>query len=238
VAAFWAAERTCHWAKSFFWDGLIVDGVWGTVKGLGALVGFGGWDAMTPYLLRTTRAVWGPGLISKQGSPPESKIPAPPKQPGDIVLDMGDPLYFQDGRTAIGYDRNTMVNFDKVQPLDGYHDVVVHGNNHGFFEPGRVNESGVGFFAGDTHPTHIADAIRANPSYQGGPVRLISCHTGTGTVADGVADIPAAEVIANELGVPVMPPTNKVGVSSLRGPDQTPRIANNGYRRTYLPLAR
>ncbi|MFB6711805.1 ADP-ribosyltransferase [Streptomyces sp. NPDC056358] len=35
-----------HWVKSFVWDGLIVDGVWGTIKGLGTLVGFGGWDAM------------------------------------------------------------------------------------------------------------------------------------------------------------------------------------------------
>lgn len=34
-----------HWVKSFVWDGLIVDGVWGTVKGLGNLVGFGGWEA-------------------------------------------------------------------------------------------------------------------------------------------------------------------------------------------------
>ncbi|MEV4433423.1 hypothetical protein [Streptomyces sp. NPDC049585] len=35
-----------HWVKSFVWDGLIVDGVWGTVKGLGTLVGFDGWDNM------------------------------------------------------------------------------------------------------------------------------------------------------------------------------------------------
>ncbi|GAA2713082.1 MULTISPECIES: toxin glutamine deamidase domain-containing protein [Streptomyces] len=35
-----------HWIKSFVWDGLIVDGVWGTVKGLGTLVGFDGWDNM------------------------------------------------------------------------------------------------------------------------------------------------------------------------------------------------
>lgn len=34
-----------HWVKSFVWDGLIVDGVWGTIKGLGTLVGFQGWDA-------------------------------------------------------------------------------------------------------------------------------------------------------------------------------------------------
>ncbi|MFI0775319.1 ADP-ribosyltransferase, partial [Streptomyces sp. NPDC021212] len=34
-----------HWVKSFVWDGLIVDGVWGTIKGLGTLVGVDGWDA-------------------------------------------------------------------------------------------------------------------------------------------------------------------------------------------------
>ncbi|MFJ3882872.1 hypothetical protein ACIPW5_36150 [Streptomyces sp. NPDC090077] len=34
-----------HWAKSFVWDGLIVDGIWGTIRGLGTLVGVDGWDA-------------------------------------------------------------------------------------------------------------------------------------------------------------------------------------------------
>ncbi|MFI9030777.1 hypothetical protein ACIGQF_35840, partial [Streptomyces sp. NPDC053560] len=167
---------------------------------------------------------------------PESTVPAPPKEPGDLVLSTGDPVYFREGRTAIGYDRNTRVNFDYVKPLDGYHDVVVHGNNQGFFEPGRVNEAGAGFPAGDTHPTHIADAIRANPSYDGGPVRLVSCHTGT--VAEGALDIPAAQSVANELGVPVMAPTNKVGVSGRLGPGQTPSIFGGGYWRTFLPMVR
>ncbi|GHA94146.1 MULTISPECIES: hypothetical protein [Streptomyces] len=167
---------------------------------------------------------------------PESTIPAPPKEPGDFVLETGDPVYFSEGRTAIGYDRSTRVNFDNVRPLNGYHDVVVHGNNQGFFEPGRINEAGSGFSAGDTHPTHIANAIRANPGYGGGPVRLVSCHTGT--VAEGALDVPAAQSIANELGVPVMAPTNKVGVSIRLGPGQTPTIFDGGYWRTFLPLAR
>ncbi|MEV4505008.1 hypothetical protein [Streptomyces klenkii] len=34
-----------HQIKSFVWDGFIVDGVWGTVKGLGTLVGTDGWKA-------------------------------------------------------------------------------------------------------------------------------------------------------------------------------------------------
>ncbi|WEV26367.1 hypothetical protein OYE22_15055 [Streptomyces sp. 71268] len=33
-----------HWAKSFVWDGFIVEGLWGTLKGLGGLVGLQGWE--------------------------------------------------------------------------------------------------------------------------------------------------------------------------------------------------
>ncbi|MGE7390410.1 hypothetical protein ACQKM2_33520 [Streptomyces sp. NPDC004126] len=33
-----------YWAKSFVWDGIIVDGIWGTIRGLGTLVGVDGWD--------------------------------------------------------------------------------------------------------------------------------------------------------------------------------------------------
>ncbi|MER6217373.1 hypothetical protein ABT213_25400, partial [Streptomyces sp. NPDC001674] len=33
-----------YWVKSFVWDGLIVDGIWGTIRGLGTLVGVDGWD--------------------------------------------------------------------------------------------------------------------------------------------------------------------------------------------------
>ncbi|MER5560995.1 hypothetical protein ABT071_20570 [Streptomyces sp. NPDC002506] len=36
----WLWEQT----KSFVWDGFIVDGIWGTIKGLGTLVGTDGWD--------------------------------------------------------------------------------------------------------------------------------------------------------------------------------------------------
>ncbi|MCN9239943.1 hypothetical protein NGF19_03925 [Streptomyces sp. RY43-2] len=39
----WAWVR--HTLKSAVWDGFIVDGVWGTIKGLGTLVGTDGWDA-------------------------------------------------------------------------------------------------------------------------------------------------------------------------------------------------
>ncbi|MFF4591405.1 hypothetical protein ACFY06_38805, partial [Streptomyces sp. NPDC001388] len=169
---------------------------------------------------------------------PESTIPVPPEQLGDIVLDSGDHVYFREGSTAVGYDRNTIANFDRVKPMDGYHDVVVHGNRQGYFEPGRRNEAGVDFPAPHTHPTHIAEAIRNNPTYDGGPVRLISCHSGTiATDAAGrPLGIPAAQAVANELGVPVKAPTDKVGTDRFLGPGQEPKIFNDGYWRTFLPM--
>ncbi|MBT1189289.1 hypothetical protein HET69_36220 [Streptomyces sp. CJ_13] len=134
----------------------------------------------------------------------------------------------------MGYDSSTLVNFDLVKPKPGYHDVVIHGNNEGFFEPGRVNAAGKGFSAGDTSPAHIAEAIRNNPGYTGGPVRLVSCHTGT--IGPGVTEIPAAQNIANQLGTPVLAPTNKVGVGRDLGPGQTPEIFGGGYWRLFLPI--
>ncbi|NKI44562.1 hypothetical protein [Streptomyces physcomitrii] len=33
-----------HWVKSFVWDGVVIDGIVGTLKGLGTLIGVNGWD--------------------------------------------------------------------------------------------------------------------------------------------------------------------------------------------------
>lgn len=164
----------------------------------------------------------------------DSHVAVPPAHAPDGELSSGDPVYYRDGSTAIGYDNATQINFDSVGREADYHDVVVHGNSRGYFEPGRVNAAGHGFPAADTHPTHIAEAVRNNPSYDGGPVRLVSCHTGTSTPDSG--EVPAAQSVANHLGVPVKAPTNKVGVSRLGGPEQTPEIFGGGYWRTFLPI--
>ncbi|MEU6364252.1 hypothetical protein ABZ876_00590 [Streptomyces sp. NPDC046931] len=164
----------------------------------------------------------------------QSTYAAPPKTPGDGVLPTGDPVYHRSGSTAVGYDRATMSNFDKVAPKPGYHDVVVHGNPQGYFEPGRINPAGNDFPGGESHPSHIVDAIRNNPNYDGGPVRLISCHSGT---VDPSADaLPAAQQVANQLGVPVKAPTKKVGIMRGGGDGQEPIIFDGGYWRTFLPL--
>jgi len=163
----------------------------------------------------------------------ESEIPAPPTRLPDSETLSGDAVYFSDHSTAIDYDRRTLNNFDHVDPIPGYHDVVVHGRDQGVAVPGRVNEAGREFPV-EMHPGHIADSIRQNPAYAGGPVRLVSCHSGA--IAAGRDELPIAQQVANDLGVPVKAPTNSVGVSKFPQGLETPRIMGDGYWRTFLPM--
>jgi hypothetical protein len=146
----------------------------------------------------------------------------------------GDPVYFGRTSTTVGYDERTLNNLQRVARIPGVHDVVVHGTDQGVFVPGRVNAAGKTLTDFEVHPNHIADAIRSNPNYHGEPVRLISCYSG----ADArPPELPLAQSVANKLGVPVTAPTSKVGTSPDLGLNQTPTIGNNGYWRTYLPMA-
>lgn len=163
----------------------------------------------------------------------KSEIPAPPKEPGDATLPNDSPVYYREHSTTVGYDSATAINASLVKPEDGFHDVIVHGNNEGYFEPGAVNAAGEDFPGGEVHPNHIAESIMGNPDYDGGPIRLVSCHAGT--VKEGSSEIPAAQAVADRLGVLVKAPTNKVGTSRDRGPDQEPVIFEGGYWKPFFP---
>ncbi|MEU2512832.1 hypothetical protein ABZ582_12620, partial [Streptomyces syringium] len=165
---------------------------------------------------------------------PKSRVPVPPKEPGDIVLSTGDHVYLEPDLTTIGYDEMTQLNRDMTARIEGHHDIIVHGNDKGFFMPGRKNAAGVDFPPGEVSAGHIAEAIRNNPSYKGGPIRLISCHTGV--LKEGEVGIPAAQALANEMKVPVTAPTHEVGIYPSRGKGQVPEVQNGGYWRTFLPL--
>ncbi|WP_051366492.1 WXG100 family type VII secretion target [Hamadaea tsunoensis] len=72
------------------------------------------------------------------------------------------------GATAIGNDPNTADALAFAPREDGVHNVVIHGNQHGF--------------AMGTTPEEVAAAVRANPSYvPGQPIRLITCWGGNMT---------------------------------------------------------
>ncbi|MFI9030352.1 hypothetical protein [Streptomyces sp. NPDC053560] len=157
VAAFWAAERTCHnkitalwggtqmvagdgsgkenqygfaaddmkkskelpwgepveekhhwweigyWLKSFFWDGLIVDGIWGTIKGLGTLLGFNGWEAAGRAWKGLGQLITGlaisvvPGVNVAFWSMPDDQMPS----------------WFRDSRTAMIETGKALVAWDQ-----------------------------------------------------------------------------------------------------------------------------
>ncbi|WP_327025749.1 WXG100 family type VII secretion target [Micromonospora sp. NBC_01739] len=158
--------------------------------------------------------------------------PQPPP-PSEAQLLAGDPVYHRPTSTAIGYDSATMNNFDMVGPIPGHHDVVVHGERNGMFRPGLLGADGGDHPSGYTHPQQIADAIRANPHYDGGPVRLVACHTGTVDPQAGVP--PAAQQVADALGVPVTAPTDAVGVDRYGPVGQTPMIRGDGEWKTFYP---
>ncbi|WP_258052928.1 hypothetical protein, partial [Streptomyces sp. Ru73] len=92
-----------HWVKSFVWDGLIVDGIWGTIKGLGTLVGFGGWDAMGQAWKGLAQLATGlaissiPGVGTAFWALPDDKMPS----------------WLRDSRTAMKETGKALVAWDE-----------------------------------------------------------------------------------------------------------------------------
>ncbi|MEU5092424.1 ADP-ribosyltransferase [Streptomyces sp. NPDC021356] len=92
-----------HWIKSFVWDGLIVDGVWGTIKGLGTLVGFGGWEAMGQAWKGLAQLATGlvisslPGVGTLFWALPDDKLPS----------------WLRDSRTAMKETGKALVAWDE-----------------------------------------------------------------------------------------------------------------------------
>ncbi|WP_374704569.1 hypothetical protein [Streptomyces sp. NL15-2K] len=92
-----------HWVKSFVWDGLIVDGIWGTIKGLGTLVGFGGWEAMGQAWKGLAQLATGlaisavPGAAALFWTMPDDKMPS----------------WLRDSRTAMKETGKALVAWDE-----------------------------------------------------------------------------------------------------------------------------
>ncbi|AXX30533.1 type IV secretion protein Rhs [Actinosynnema pretiosum subsp. pretiosum] len=84
-------------------------------------------------------------------------------------LAAGGSVRYSATATAIGDDANTALNFLRSRGAQG-HDVIIHGTPDGdFIVNGLV-----------THPQQIADAVKGNPFYSGGPINLVSCHGACG----------------------------------------------------------
>ncbi|MFD4443154.1 toxin glutamine deamidase domain-containing protein [Nocardia sp. NPDC058519] len=132
----------------------------------------------------------------------------------DARLPSGEGVRHRPTGTAVGEDPHTHRATQNLSN-DGAHDVVVHGRADGLPMPGKRVP---------VHPQEIVDAIRANPHYRPGtPVRLVSCHAANGW----------AQYVADQLGVVVTAPTDRVGVP--REPNSAPVIDNGGRWRTFRP---
>ncbi|MFH8405585.1 WXG100 family type VII secretion target [Streptomyces sp. NPDC018019] len=153
---------------------------------------------------------------------------APPAKPGDDMLPSGHPIYHGKQTTTIGYDTRTLSNAERVRRVPGLHDIVVHGTDEGTFIAGHMNPAGKMKTTYHISPHQVVEAIRNNPNYTGGPVRLVSCHSGAGAE-------PLGQSVANELGVRVYAPTNRMGVDRKLG-IQEPVIDKGGYWRIFLPI--
>ena len=74
-----------------------------------------------------------------------------------------------------------------AKPIEGYHDVIVHGSPTDFGATADAWVDGTNF----SHRT-LARLIEGDPAYDGGPIRLLSCST-------GACEATAAQNLANEL---------------------------------------
>jgi hypothetical protein len=86
----------------------------------------------------------------------------------------------------------------KAQPLAGHHDVIVHGDPTGFGATPSAWKQGTNF----DHRV-LANRLKHDPTYKGGPIRLMSCKTGAPSAT-------AAQNLANKLGVNVLAPSDTV----------------------------
>lgn len=91
-------------------------------------------------------------------------------------------------------------NAQRIKPISGYEDVVVHADKYGFvFKDANDTESNVSV-------TEFAQMLRKSGTYHGGTIRLIACES----AAEGAI---TAQKLADCLGVEVLAPDDLVYVN-------------------------
>ena len=103
-------------------------------------------------------------------------------------------------------------NSKMIEPIEGFEDVVVHGDMNGFvFKNADGVESTVSVY-------EFADILKESGLYNGGDIRLISCETGKPGAL-------AAQGLANKLGVNILAPTDVVYIFG----DGRMIVSSDGY---------
>ena len=91
------------------------------------------------------------------------------------------------------------VNAKKIKPIDGFTDIVAHGDEYSIvFKDTRGNEENVS-------AAEFAEILQASGGYKGGNIRLFACSTGAG---EGIVP----QYLADKLGVDILAPTEDITV--------------------------
>ena len=94
-------------------------------------------------------------------------------------------------------DEQLFLNAQRIVPILGFEDIVVHSDMDSFYVYGKDGTEYV------YTPSEFSEMIKDSPNYHGGAIRLIACDA-------GAKDDGAAQRIANELNVNVLAPTTTV----------------------------
>ena len=106
------------------------------------------------------------------------------------------------GAIFVQKDDKLAINAKRVEPLEGFCDVVVHGDQRGFY---MYDSNGNEY---TYSPAEFAKIIQGSKNYTGGAIQLISCDT-------AAEDANSAQKLADILGVEIMAPTKAFFVDAL-----------------------
>ncbi len=131
------------------------------------------------------------------------------------------------GTEFLHHASDLAVYAQKIKPIDGYQDFVLHGGKYGF-----ENQNADGKMLNTFSVAEFCRTVQEKGLWNGGPIRLIACET-------GAEDALTAQAVADILGVPVMAPTDLVWVRPdgymTIGPD---KLTNTGSWRIVEPKER
>lgn len=129
------------------------------------------------------------------------RVPAPPELlSGKSGVDKsGESGIIKLGSKFVNPTDQLYTNADKIKPIEGYGDIVIHGT------PDSLLINGLDGEQWEYGAKEAAEMIRNSREFHGQPIRLIACQTGA--KENGIA-----QQIADELGVEVMAPTEIVNV--------------------------
>jgi SPP1 gp7 family putative phage head morphogenesis protein len=118
---------------------------------------------------------------------------------GDVAGIISNAKHASASPTFLNKSDQLYKNAERIKPVRGFEDVIVHGDEAGFvFRDANGVDSNLSVI-------EFAQILRDTPSYQSGNIRLVACDTGSPNAV-------TAQALANEMQVKVLAPSKTVFV--------------------------